>query len=184
MLLDPLGEVFEPMPLLWVFPCLPHRSQLNHDVHWREDMLGQREEALEEGSGLGLGPGCHAGDGAFAQQGAHGVGVDAEPKNPCLGAHRRRTGWHPASLKALAMVGGAGARGNSSIHGPGAVESVGGDPVVLVGSSRMPRVVLPVDPGAVLSIRPLAVYGLGCDARCIARRYAWALPGLHIMGMF
>ena len=107
------------------------------------------------------GPGCHASDGAFAQQGAHGVGVDA-----------------------VAMVGGAGARGNSSIHGPGVVEPVGGDPAVLVGSSRMPRVVLPVDPGAVLSIRPPAVDGLGCGARCIARRYAWALPGLHIKGMF
>ena len=85
VLLYPLGEVFKPMLLLWVFPCLPHRAQLNYDVHWREDMLGQREEALKEGSGLG--PGCHASDGAFAQQGAHGVGVDAEPKNPCLGAH-------------------------------------------------------------------------------------------------
>ena len=43
------------------------------------------------------------------------------------------------SPKALAMAVVAGVRGNSSIHGLGAVGQSGGGPVALLGSSHVPR---------------------------------------------
>ena len=78
--LNTSSEVFKPLSLSWVCPSLPNRPKLHHHVDWREDMLGQREEALEKGSGFGLGAWSHAGNGSLAQ------GVDAEPENPGLGA--------------------------------------------------------------------------------------------------
>ena len=74
------------MSLPWVCPGFPNYAQLHDHIGWGEDKLGQCDEPFEQGSGLGLGSGGHARNGAFADQGSHGEGVDAEPENPGLGA--------------------------------------------------------------------------------------------------
>ena len=81
-----LGQIFEPFSLPGVCPSLPYHSKLDNHIGGSKDVLGQGDEALEQGSGLGLGSGGHTRDGAFADEAAHGEGVDTESKHPGLGA--------------------------------------------------------------------------------------------------
>ena len=81
-----LGQIFEPFSLLWVCPSLPHHAKLDHHIGGSKNVLGQGDESLKQGSGLGLGSGGHTRDGAFADEAAHGEGVDTEAKHPGLGS--------------------------------------------------------------------------------------------------
>ena len=76
----------------------------------------------------------------------------------------------------------AGVRGNSSNHGLGVVGPSAGGPVALLGSSHVPRGVPLKGLEAALSILLPVEHGLGCGARCTARRCAWVLLVLHIRG--
>ena len=84
MRIQSMGKVFETLALPWVGPCLPYHPELNHHIGGSEDELGEGDQALEQGSGFGLGTWCHARYGAFSQERSKGEGVDAESKHPCL----------------------------------------------------------------------------------------------------
>ena len=91
-------------------------------------MCGQCEESLEKSPGFGLGTWHHARDGALPQQGAHRVGVDAEPEDPRLGA---------------LVIGG---RCGIQRHRKPLPRLEGRDPGVLLAPNRVPREALRVGP--------------------------------------
>ena len=99
--------------------------------------MGQGEEALKKGPGLGLGTWCHARDGALPQQGAHGVGVDTEPEDPCLGSlvigGRCGIQSHRKSLPGLQGQWFKSAPATMSLEGLGNLE-------VVLGFSKNPPV--------------------------------------------
>ena len=73
------------------------------------------------------------------------------------------------------MVEGSGAPGCSSIHGLAGAEVPANGPGALLGSIRVHIVVLPGDPGVVLSTLWPKAHVLGCGARCKATQCASGL---------
>ena len=94
----------------------------------------------------------------------------------------RTTEWRQGSPTVLAMAEVAGLRGSSSTHGLVEVGLLEGGPVVPWGPTHVPTVVLPGDLVGAQSIPRQAGYGLGCGARCAARRCVWVWRGLHTGG--
>ena len=80
----PLDQVMKTLPLGWVDPGFPDRTDLDNHPCWCLDELSQSEEPLEDGTCFRLRSSCHSSDGAFSLQSSERVAMNAEGIDPGL----------------------------------------------------------------------------------------------------